>query len=215
VKFLFRGIHFARLRIDYNLCGDLRMFLFREPSEKQLRVFFEAQKEKAFSYNEIGASKQGAPDGYNVDHNRIKLGEGAQKFALAIQAIQNWQMFNLGWVRVWQTDAPIEIGTCALVIVRHFGFYSLNICRIVYLINEDAPIKKYGFAYGTLEEHAERGEERFSVEWNPEDNSVYYDLFAFSQPRHALARLGYPVSRMMQKRFARNSKQAMFAAVNQ
>jgi uncharacterized protein (UPF0548 family) len=138
-----------------------------------------------------------------------------QNFALAIQAIKNWQMFNLGWVRVWQKDAPIETGTCALVIVRHFGFYSLNVCRIVYLIDDEAPVKKFGFAYGTLEEHAERGEERFSVEWNPQDDAVHYDLFAFSQPRHPLARLGYPVSRIMQKRFARDSKQAMFAAVNQ
>jgi uncharacterized protein (UPF0548 family) len=191
------------------------MFLFQEPSEKQLYSFFEAQKEKSFSYDEIGASKHGAPSGYNVDHNRIKLGEGAESFALAVRAIQNWQMFNLGWVRVLQKDAPISIGTCALVIVRHFGFYSLNVCRIVYLIEEDEPVKRYGFAYGTLEEHAERGEERFSVEWNPVDNSVHYDLFAFSQPRHPLARLGYPISRVLQKRFARDSKQAMFAVVNQ
>lgn len=208
-------MHFARLPVRYNLYGDLSMFLSREPGEKQLRAFFDVQKERSFSYSEIGASKLGAPSGYKVDHNRIKLGEGAESFARAIQAIQNWQMFNLGWVRVWQKNAPISVGTCALVIVRHFGFYSLNICRIVYVLEEEAPIKKYGFAYGTLEEHAERGEERFSVEWNPEDNSVYYDLLAFSQPRHPLARLGYPLSRVMQKRFARDSKQAMFAAVNQ
>lgn len=191
------------------------MFLLTEPNEKQLCAFLEAQKEKPFSYTEIGASKQGAPTGFNLDHNRLKLGEGAEKFALALRALQRWQMFNLGWVRVLQPDAPIEIGTCAVVIVRHFGFYSLNACRIVYVMNEDAQVKKYGFAYGTLEEHAERGEERFSVEWNLEDNSVYYDLLAFSQPEHPLARLGYPVSRMLQKRFARDSKQAMLAAVNQ
>jgi uncharacterized protein (UPF0548 family) len=191
------------------------MFLYREPSEEGLRAFLEAQKEKPFSYAEVGASKQGAPAAYHLDHNRIKLGEGPQTFALARRAIQNWQMFNLGWVRVLQTDAPIEVGTCALVIVRHFGFYSLNASRIVYLLDEQAPVKKYGFAYGTLDGHAERGEERFSIEWNPQDNSVYYDLLAFSQPRHALARLGYPLSRMLQKRFARDSKQAMYAAVNQ
>jgi uncharacterized protein (UPF0548 family) len=191
------------------------MFIFREPGEERLRAFLEAQKEKPFSYAEVGASKQGAPAAYNVDHNRIKLGEGAETFALARRAVQNWQMFNLGWVRVLQKDAPIEVGTCALVIVRHFGFYSLNASRIVYLLEEETPVKKYGFAYGTLEDHAERGEERFSIEWNPQDNSVYYDLFAFSQPRHALAKLGYPVSRRLQKRFARDSKQAMFAAVNQ
>jgi uncharacterized protein (UPF0548 family) len=191
------------------------MFLLTEPREKSLRAFLEAQKERPLSYAEVGASKQGAAHGYNLDHNRIKLGEGAESFALAVRAMQSWQMFNLGWVRVFQPDAPIEVGTCAVVIVRHFGFYSVNACRIVYLIEEDAPVKKYGFAYGTIEEHAERGEERFSIEWNRQDDSVTYDLLAFSQPNNLLAKLGYPASRMLQKRFARDSKQAMFAAVNQ
>ena len=128
--------------------------------------------------------------------------------------MRRWEMFNLGWVCVFQADAPIEVGTCAVVIVRHLGFYSLNAARIVYRIEEDGPVKRYGFAYGTLDEHAERGEERFLVEWNREDDSVWYDLFAFSQPRHPLARFGYPVSRMLQSRFARDSKRAMVAAVN-
>jgi uncharacterized protein (UPF0548 family) len=191
------------------------MFLLTEPSEKQLRSFLEAQKEIPFSYAEVGASKLGTPHGYNVDHNRIKLGYGAKSFALAVRALQSWQMFNLGWVRVFQQGAPIEVGTCAVVIVRHFGFYSLNACRVIYLIDEETPVKKYGFAYGTLTDHAERGEERFSIEWNQEDDAVTYDLFAFSQPRHQLAKFAYPVSRQLQKRFARDSKQAMFGAVNQ
>lgn len=190
------------------------MFVFRKPSEKQLRAYLDAQQEKAFSYAEVGASQHGAPTAYNVDHNRIKLGEGAETFALARQAIRNWEMFNLDWVSVLQKDAPIRVGTCALVIVRLFGIYSLNVSRIVYLLEEETPVKKYGFAYGTLEGHAERGEERFSIEWDPQDNCVYYDLFAFSQPRHPLARAGYPLSRILQKRFARDSKQAMAAAVS-
>jgi uncharacterized protein (UPF0548 family) len=191
------------------------MFLLTEPSEKQLRSFLEAQKELPFSYAEVGASKQGIPNTYNVDHHRIKLGDGAKSFALAVRAMQNWQMFHLDWVRVFQQDAPIEVGTCAVVLVRHFGFYSLNACRIVYVIDEDAPVKKYGFAYGTLKDHAERGEERFSIEWNRQDDAVTYDLLAFSQPGHRLAKLAYPVTRMLQKRFARDSKQAMFTTVNQ
>jgi len=30
--------------------------------------------------------------------------------------------------------------------------------------NEEEPIQRYGFAYGTLPDHAETGEERFLVE---------------------------------------------------
>ncbi len=72
---------------------------------------------------------------------------------------------------------------------------------------------KFGFAYGTLTEHGERGEERFSVEYNKTDESVWYDLYAFSQPNHFLAKLGYPMSRYLQKQFAADSKQAMVKAV--
>lgn len=68
--------------------------------------------------------------------------------------------------------------------------------------------RRYGFACGTLSEHAEAGEERFLVEWL-EDGSVWYDLLAFSRPRHALARIAYPFGRMLQARFRRDSGRAM------
>jgi uncharacterized protein (UPF0548 family) len=60
----------------------------------------------------------------------------------------------------------------------------------------------------------ERGEERFSVEYHREDDSVWYDLLAFSIPLHWLAILGYPLSRAAQRRFATDSKAAMLRAVS-
>lgn len=189
------------------------MFLLKKPTEKQVREFIVAQNPGSFSYAETGASKQGAPSGYTVDHNRIRLGAGVNTFALAVKAIQSWQMFNLGWVQLFFNDTPIDSGSCVAVLARHLGFYSLNACRIVYVIDEVGEVKRYGFAYGTLTEHAEQGEERFSVEWHQADNSVWYDLFAFSKPRHQLAKIGYPLSRLLQKRFAQGSKLAMVRAV--
>ena len=79
-------------------------------------------------------------------------------------------------------------------------------------MDEEGPIVRFGFAYGTLPDHAEKGEERFSVEWHHEDNSVWYDILAFSRPNHPLARLGLPLTRRLQRRFARDSKRAMVAA---
>jgi uncharacterized protein (UPF0548 family) len=69
-------------------------------------------------------------------------------------------------------------------------------------------------AYGTLQNHVERGEERFSIEHRVEDDSVWYDILAFSIPQHPLARLGYPLSRAAQRRFARDSKSAMLYAIS-
>ena len=57
------------------------------------------------------------------------------------------------------------------------------------------------------------GEERFPVEWDNEDDGVWYDILAFSRPRHFLARLGYPYARKLQKRFARDSSAAILRAV--
>ena len=61
--------------------------------------------------------------------------------------------------------------------------------------------------------HVESGEERFQVEWNRSDDTVWYDILAFSRPNHVLTRLGYPIVRRIQKKFARDSATAMQLAV--
>src|SRR4029077_17849423 len=94
-------------------------------------------------------------------------------------------------------------------VVRWFGLWSLNACRIVYVVDEDRPIRRFGFAYGTLADHAESGEERFSIEWRRDDDSVWFDIRAFSRPVHWLARAGYPLSRALQRRFAREAMREM------
>jgi len=58
-------------------------------------------------------------------------------------------------------------------------------------------------SYGTFEGHAESGEERFTVDWNQANDKVCYDIPAFSGPREMLARIGYPLSRSLQKNFAK------------
>ena len=73
--------------------------------------------------------------------------------------------------------------------------------------------RRFGFAYGTLPDHVECGEERFMIEWLADD-SVWYDILAFSRPRHPLVRLSSPLARMLQKRFARESLLRMKAVVD-
>ena len=191
------------------------MFLFTEPEEKVVLQFIERQRGEPFSYQKIGISqREDAPDDYNVDHNRIRIGAGKNDFHIAIQAVKNWKMFDLTWVKLYQNTTPIEVGATVAIVIKHFGFWSLNAARIVYVFEEkNVDVEKYGFAYGTLTEHGERGEERFSVEFRKKDSSVWYDLYAFSQPKHLLAKIGYPFSRMLQKQFAAESKQAMKRAV--
>jgi uncharacterized protein (UPF0548 family) len=183
------------------------------PSEEKIRRFISAQRDSQFSYTEVGASAGTVPKGYNVDCNRIELGTGEMAWHRAVEALRGWQMFNMPWLRLCWPAAPIRVGTEVAVLVHHFGFFSLNACRIVYLVDNEAGIKRFGFAYGTLEEHAESGEERFTVEWNQADDKVWYDIFAFSRPRHRWAKLGYLLSRFLQKKFAEDSKAAMLRFV--
>ena len=78
------------------------------------------------------------------------------------------------------------------ILGRHFGLWSLNACRIVYVIEEEASLlRRYGFALGTLPGHVERGEERFTVEWHRADDSVFYEVFAFARLAHPLASVGH------------------------
>lgn len=188
------------------------MFRLRKPSEQDVRAFISRQQRAAFSYREVGVSAKEVPNRYHVDRNRILLGEGEGTWHRAIEAIRGWQMFNMPWLHLYWPTTPIEVGATVAILVQHFGFYSLNAARIVYVVNEDGPISRYGFAYGTLTEHAESGEERFAVEWNRSEGNVWYSILAFSRPQKTLARLGYPLSRMLQRRFAEASKAAMVAA---
>src|SRR4029079_18649839 len=89
----------------------------------------------------------------------------------------------------------------------------LNACKIVYVVDEWGPIRRFGLAYGTLPDHAGRGEERFLIEWDQADNNVWYDILAFSRPNHFLTRLGYPIVRRTQKRFGQDSATSMLPGV--
>ena len=186
------------------------MFLLARPVQDSVQQFLKRQADDRFSYPEIGATEFDLPSGYNIDHNRIKIGIGIDTFELAKTAIREWKMFDLGWVELISSETPIETGQNVAILVSHFGFYSLNAARIVYTIDEPT---RFGFAYGTLTEHGEIGEERCSIEYHTDSGEVWYDILAFSRPASLLAKIGYPISRSLQKAFARDSKMAMQRAV--
>jgi uncharacterized protein (UPF0548 family) len=184
------------------------MMLLRRPGPEAVRGFLADQARRPFSYEAVGGTRAGPPRGWVVDRNRVRLGAGAEVFARAVAALRRWAMFDLGWVAATASGAAIEPGAPVAVLVR-FGAWWLNAARIVYTIDEP---RRFGFAYGTLPDHAERGEERFLVEMDETTGEVSYEILAFSRPR-LLARLGYPLARRLQRRFAKDSMAAMAAAV--
>ena len=189
------------------------MFCISKPDRAAILTFIAAQRKQGYSYEAVGATREGSPpEDYTVDHNRIRLGQGTDTFERARNAIREWKMFDMPWVELCWPETPIEANATVAVLIRHLGFWSLNAARVVYVLEAQGKVEKYGFAYGTLPGHAERGEERFTVEYHAGDQSVWYDLYAFSRPGF-LAGLAYPFTRGLQKKFARDSKAAMQKAV--
>jgi uncharacterized protein (UPF0548 family) len=184
------------------------MLLLRKPAPSAIRDFTEGQSRLELTYSAVRATASQPPAGYDVDRTRIRLGAGRAVFDAAQAALRRWEQFHLGWVELCWPDTPIESGQAVAVLVRVCGLWSLNACRVVYVTRED---RRFGYAYGTLPEHAESGEERFLVEWQGDD-SVWYDIVAFSRPHQVFSRLGYPLIRKLQKRFARDSAAAMTRA---
>ena len=187
------------------------MFFFREPSLRTIAEFISSQAQQPFTYAEVGATNSEPPRSYVIDHNRIRLGSGANTYERAVAALRRWEQFNLGWVKIVPDSTPLEVGNTVAVRARTFGLWSLSAARIVYVLNEATPLRRFGFAYGTLPDHVEQGEERFSVELH-EDGSVWYDILAFSRPHQFVVRLAAPVARRLQQRFASESLKSMLAA---
>ena len=179
--------------------------MIREPNEADVARFIASQRDLPYTYAEVGATNATPPAGYNVDHNRIQLGSGEATYNAAVEALKKWRQFELGWVALVPSGVRVEVGATVAVKARAFGTWSLNATRIVYTIDES---RRFGFAYGTLPDHVEKGEERFLVEWLADD-SVWYSILAFSRPEHPLVKLTARLARRLQAQFARDSLNRM------
>jgi uncharacterized protein (UPF0548 family) len=119
------------------------VFSLTAPREDDVRRFISKQKDSSFSYPDVGASATAVPAGYNLDHNRVQLGRGENTWQRGLGAIRAWRMFSMPWVNLHWQSAPIMVGTDIAVSVHHFGFYSLNACRIVYLVDDEGAVKRF------------------------------------------------------------------------
>ena len=187
------------------------MFFIRPPTEEFLRATLQKQAGLDFTYPDVGATATTPPDNYTVDHTRVRLGAGDEVFRRAKIGLRGWKQFSFGWLNAFPEDTPICAGELIAVVAHTFGVWSVNVARIIYVIDEP---RRFGFAYGTMPGHVEQGEERFLLE-QTDDDSVWYDILAFSRPRHILARIGKPLVRRLQKRFGRESTAAMRRAAGE
>jgi uncharacterized protein (UPF0548 family) len=148
--------------------------------------------------------------GFVHDLSRNHIGKGQLDFAAAREAFQRWEQFDLGWVQIANPVPKIVPGELVAVEAHTACLWSISLNRIVEIVNSPT---RFGFLYTTTACHVEQGQERFVIELDAESESVFYLIEAISRPRHILARIGYPFSRAMQHRFARDSHSRMSRSV--
>ncbi len=217
------------------------MLFLSKPNSASLATFLADQQKQPLSYTAVGATAREPPRGYVVNHTRVALGRGEAVFQAARASLARWEQFQLNWVALipaddgspaatacqgtsagkwgWATGDPappaasIQPDQLVAILARGAGMWWLNACRIIYVVDQQQPVARYGYAYGTLAQHVGRGEERFLVECDPVDGRVWYDLYSFSRMNHWLARLATPLVRRAQHRFGQESAMALQQAI--
>ncbi len=170
--------------------------------ERLLEAFGTAQP----TYSDLGSTLVGRrPDGFHHDRYELELGSGADVFARAVTGLQNWEAHRIAGVRVFSDAQEIQTGATVIVTIGTPLLALAAPCRIVSVIDGQ---NRWGFAYGTLPGHPEQGEEAFVVSIEA-DETVRFEITAFSRPADLLVRLSGPVGRGFQMGGARNYLQAL------
>jgi uncharacterized protein (UPF0548 family) len=133
------------------------MLSLRRPTAETIDEFLATQAKLGLTYPAVGATATVPPGGYTVDHTRIKLGEGEAVFSAASAALGRWDHFRLGWLEACPPEGPIEAGAVVALLARFLGLWWLNACRVVYVVDEGGPIRRFGFACGTQPTMVGRG----------------------------------------------------------
>jgi uncharacterized protein (UPF0548 family) len=148
-----------------------------------------------FSYDAVGATAAESPVGFSFfTRTRVLI---HSDFGRAAQDLMGWRMHQRAGLRV-RASSPLVAAD--VVVLLSLGWRRASVrfpCRVVYVVDEpDAR----GFAYGTLPGHPERGEERFVVSRRT-DGRLEFTISAFSRPATRMAKLGGPLSPVVQSIF--------------
>ncbi|MFE6509232.1 DUF1990 family protein [Nocardioides sp. NPDC057767] len=157
----------------------------------------------AYTYEEVGNTAIGPVAGFNWFERSAILQR--RDFERAAQDLLSWQVQARSGLHVSASHTPLQPAT---VVLMRLGPSPLSLripCRVVYLI-DDGDLR--GFAYGTLPGHPEAGEERFALRRHA-SGSLELTISAFSRPASNVAKLGGPISRVVQDAMTRRYLRAL------
>jgi uncharacterized protein (UPF0548 family) len=148
------------------------------------------------TYREVGATLAGTPpEEFHHDCYETVLGYGPDTFQRAVAGLKTWEAHDLPGVRIFPNEQEILTGATVIVTLGTAMLALAAPCRIVGVVDGQT---RWGFAYGTLPGHPEQGEEAFVISLSP-DQSVRFEIEAFSRPHDPLVRLSGPIGRGIQK----------------
>ncbi|MEO7556373.1 MAG: DUF1990 domain-containing protein [Acidimicrobiales bacterium] len=183
--------------------------LLRRPSDDDLGRLLDSARGSDVTYAPIGVSLRAVDVAELTRRTWATALVGPDAFARAAAALDAWAVHRGAHLCVL-ADGPLEVGThVAMVAPLPIGFVEAT-CRIVERVDEP---DRYGFAYGTLPVHPERGEESFVVQRDA-GGDVRFTVVAVSRPVHPLARLAPPVAHALQRAAVRRYLEAMRAAAS-
>lgn len=157
------------------------MFLARRPSLETIARFLRESQDLPLSYGPIGIVKAETAR-RDLDEATFAIGHGKADFERARAALIAWKQFDIGWIETFPRHAAVAVGTVVAVLIRHLGFWSLNGCRVLYSVGCPADDARFGFAYGTLTNHAEAGEELFACNSNRQASLTWISPTVFAAP---------------------------------
>jgi len=175
-------------------------FSVTRPSPDALARIRDASAAAPLTYDAVGATLTAPlPHGWFHDEFEDVVGHGDTAFAAACAALRAWHAHAGAGIAVSSPPTPIAVGGVVAMALGVGPVWTVGACRIVAVVDEhDA----FGFAYGTLAGHPERGEESWLLRRRP-DGDVTLTVRAISRPGAALVWLGLPVARQLQHRAAR------------
>jgi uncharacterized protein (UPF0548 family) len=170
----------------------------------QRQVRLDAQlkrsRQQQVTYPEVGLTRSTAlPAGYRHDRLTRRVGRDQIAWGRAKDAIRLWKAHLHAGITLTPPDSPIQEGATALASRTLGPVTILAPCRVVYVTDEPT---RFGFAYGTLPGHPEKGEEAFHV-FLSDDGAVAAEIVAFSRPADLTTKLAGPAAREIQKAVTR------------
>lgn len=191
------------------------MLTRRLPSADRMDSLVEREGATPLTYP-VGLTQGPRPRRWFVEDVDAILGVGLTAYDAACTALRAWEHTDLGWFVTHQPDAtPITEGQVVASSTRALGCWWSYCCRIVTVIDETDQDgrRRFGYVYGTIGRHAERGEEEVLVTFDPTTAEVHGSILAISRPGRWFTWAGLPFARRTQVRFKPDALAALARSV--